>query len=98
MGQTQNFRRLNLSQMASLYDFANFCGQLGFDAHFIGVGRREVFVDVAAAFFDFNHDLILLRGLASGSVGARLAGEGVLKIVFASKLGSYEKRHTPARP
>lgn len=45
-----------------------FAASLGFDAHFIGVGRREVFVDVAAAFFDFNHDLILLRGLAPPEV------------------------------
>ncbi|MNL34227.1 hypothetical protein D3C87_1561900 [compost metagenome] len=41
--------------MTSLDDFAYFCGQLGFDSHFIGVGCPEVFVDVATAFFDFNH-------------------------------------------
>jgi hypothetical protein len=50
--------------MASLDDLANLRGQLGFDSHFVGVGRPEVLIDVPAAFFDFNHLLILLRGPA----------------------------------
>jgi hypothetical protein len=47
--------------MASLDDFPNFCRQLRLDSHFIGVGYTKVFVNVAAALFDFNHFLILSR-------------------------------------